>query len=67
MTQAARPERARRAWQETLRATVLHAHLSMALLAVALAGVLLVLAGLVALRFYMDSNLQLVARSLAYT
>ena len=67
MTQVARPERARRPWQETLRATVLRAHLSMALLAVALAGVLLVLAGLVALRFYVDSNLQLVARSLAYT
>lgn len=67
MTRAARPEPARRAWQETLRATVLRAHLSMALLAVALAGMLLVLAGLVALRFYVDSNLQLVARSLAYT
>ncbi len=55
------------AFQETLSSTVQRAHLSMALLAVALAGVLLVVAGLVALRVYVDSNLQLVARSLAYT
>ncbi|BFO56168.1 diguanylate cyclase domain-containing protein [Acidovorax sacchari] len=52
---------------DTLRAVVHRAHLSMALLAVALAGVLLLVAGLVALRVYAMNNLQLVARSLAYT
>lgn len=52
---------------DTLRAVVHRAHLSMALLAVALAGALLLMAGLVALRVYAGNNLQLVARSLAYT
>jgi diguanylate cyclase (GGDEF)-like protein len=53
--------------QSTLREVVHRAHLGMALVAVALAGVMLLLAGLIALRVYMDNNLQLVARSLAYT
>ena len=51
----------------SLRGVVRRAHLGMALVAMALAGSLLLLAGLVALRVHMASNLQLVARSVAYT
>lgn len=51
----------------TLRGVVRRAHLGMALMAMALAGTLLLLAGLVALRAHLESNLQLMARSVAYT
>lgn len=51
----------------SLRDVVRRAHLGMALMAMALAGSLLLLAGLVALRAHLESNLQLVARSVAYT
>jgi diguanylate cyclase (GGDEF)-like protein len=43
------------------------AHLRMAAVAIALAGVLLLIVGLATLRLYLANNLQLVARSLAYT
>jgi hypothetical protein len=51
----------------SLRGVVRRAHLGMALMAMALAGSLLLLAGLVALRVNLESNLQLMARSVAYT
>ena len=51
----------------SLREVVQRAHLGMGLIAVALAALMLVLAGLLVLRVYMVSNLDLVARSLAYT
>lgn len=51
----------------SLREVVLQAHLGMALMAVALASTLLLLVGGVALRVYLGHNLQLMARSLAYT
>ena len=51
----------------SLGEVVRRAHLGMALMAMALAGALLLLAGLVALRAYQTSNLQLMARSVAYT
>ena len=49
-----------------LRGVVHRAHLGMALVAMALAGSLL-LAGLFALRAHIGSNLELTARSVAYT
>lgn len=58
---------ASRSSPSTLRDVVHRAHLGMALVAVALAGVLLLLAGSAALRVYLENNLQLMARSLAYT
>ncbi|MHA7600330.1 diguanylate cyclase domain-containing protein [Alicycliphilus sp. T452] len=51
----------------SLRGVVRRAHLGMALMAMALAGSLLLLAGLVALRVHLANNLQLMARSVAYT
>lgn len=51
----------------SLRAVVRRAHLRMAWVAITLAGILLLLVGLVALRFYLANNLQLMARSVAYT
>lgn len=56
-----------RSGRSTLRDVVHRAHLGMALVAVVLAGVLLLLAGVAALRLYLGNNLQLMARSLAYT
>ena len=53
--------------QSSLRDVVHRAHLRMALTAGALAALMLVLAGLLVLRVYMVSNLDLVARSMAYT
>lgn len=53
--------------QSSLRDVVHRAHLRMAVISVALAALMLVLAGLLVLRVYMVSNLHLVARSLAYT
>ena len=50
-----------------LRGVVHRAHLGMALVAMALAGSLLLLAGLFALRAHIGSNLELTARSVAYT
>ena len=50
----------------SLRGVVHRAHLGMALVAMALAGSLL-LAGLFALRAHIGSNLELTARSVAYT
>ena len=51
----------------SLRDVVHRAHLGMALVAMALAGSLLLLAGLFALRVHIGSNLELTARSVAYT
>ncbi|MBP8138285.1 MAG: diguanylate cyclase [Alicycliphilus sp.] len=51
----------------SLRDLVRRAHLGPALMAMALAGALLLLAGLVALRVHLESNLQLMARSVGYT
>ena len=51
----------------SLREVVHRAHLKMALIAVLLAALMMVLAGLLVLRAYVVSNLHLVARSLAYT
>jgi len=51
----------------SLRAVVRRAHLRMAWVAITLAGALLLLVGLVALRLYLANNLQLMARSVAYT
>ena len=53
--------------RSSLRDVVHRAHLGMALVSVALAGVLLMVLGLAVLRVYMGNNLHLVARSLAYT
>ena len=53
--------------QRSLRDVVYRAHLGMALLAMVLAGTLLSLAGFLALRVYVASNLDLTARALAYT
>lgn len=47
---------------------VIHrAHLRMAWVAIALAGAMLLIVGVFTLRLYLENNLQLVARSLAYT
>ncbi|MGP1628955.1 MAG: diguanylate cyclase domain-containing protein [Giesbergeria sp.] len=51
----------------SLRDVVHRAHARMALISVSLAALLLMLAGLVALRVLMVNNLELVGRSLAYT
>ena len=51
----------------SLRGVVHRAHLGMALVAMALAGSLLLLAGLFALRTHIGSNLELTARAVAYT
>lgn len=51
----------------SLHAVIRRAHLRMAGMAISLAGVLLLLVGLVVLRLYLHNNLQLMARSLAYT
>ncbi len=51
----------------SLRDVVHRAHLGMALVAMALAGSLLLLAGLFALRAHIGRNLELTARSVAYT
>lgn len=53
--------------RQTLGGVVRRAHQRMAWLAVALAGVSLILAGMVALRVYIDNNLRLVGRAVAYT
>lgn len=50
-----------------MRGVVRRAHLGMALMAMALAGSLLLVVALVALRVHQQSNLQLMARSVAYT
>ncbi|PWB35466.1 diguanylate cyclase [Pseudomonas sp. SDI] len=51
----------------TLRSALGRGHLSVALLAVGLAGVLLTLLGVLALRVYANHNLHLIARSINYT
>lgn len=53
--------------RRTLSEAVHRAHLGVAWMAVALAGLCLTIAGLVALRAYAQNNMQQVARSLAYT
>ena len=56
-----------RANAPTLGGVVRRAHRRMAWASVAMAGCLVLLAGVIALRMYIDNNLRLVARSLAYT
>ncbi|MDR0215417.1 MAG: diguanylate cyclase [Acidovorax sp.] len=51
----------------SLHEVIRRAHLRMAGMAISLAGVLLLLVGVVVLRLYLLNNLQLMARSLAYT
>ncbi|MEX8192497.1 diguanylate cyclase domain-containing protein [Comamonas guangdongensis] len=51
----------------SLHDVIRRAHLRMAAWAISLAGVLLLLVGVVVLRLYLLNNLQLMARSLAYT
>ncbi|MGE8317583.1 MAG: diguanylate cyclase domain-containing protein [Comamonas sp.] len=51
----------------SLHAVIRRAHLRMAWVSITLAGVLLLLVGLVVLRLYLANNLQLMARSVAYT
>jgi diguanylate cyclase (GGDEF)-like protein len=51
----------------TLHGVVRRAHMSVALIAVATAGLALTLAGLIGLRAYADHNLHLIARSMSYT
>lgn len=51
----------------TLSRALLHAHVICALIAVSLAGGSLMIAGMLQLRGLVDHNLQLVARSIAYT
>lgn len=51
----------------SLQVVVRRAHLRMAALAISLSGVLLLIVGVVVLRFYLLNNLQLISRSLAYT
>ncbi len=53
--------------QRSLRDVMYRAHLGMALLAMSLVGTLLLLAGLFALRAYSINNLELTARTVAYT
>lgn len=53
--------------QASLHAVIRRAHLRMAAMAISLAGILLLIVGVVVLRFYLLNNLQLMARSLAYT
>jgi len=51
----------------TLSSTLLRAHLLIAVIAVNLAGLSLMIAGLLALRALEDNNLQLIGRSISYT
>jgi len=51
----------------TLHGVIRRAHLRMALVSIALAGALLLVVGVAVLRLYLGSNVQLLARSLAYT
>ncbi|MFJ4158233.1 diguanylate cyclase domain-containing protein [Pseudomonas sp. NPDC089752] len=51
----------------TLRSVLGRGHLSVALLAVGLAGISLTVLGVLALRVYADHNLHLIARSINYT
>ncbi|NQD56343.1 diguanylate cyclase [Pseudomonas sp. CM25] len=51
----------------TLRSVLGRGHLSVALLAVGLAGISLTLLGVLALRVYANQNLHLIARSITYT
>lgn len=57
----------KRSVRPTLRSVLGRGHLSVALLAVGLAGVSLTLLGVLALRVYANHNLQLIARSINYT
>ena len=58
---------AKRFSRPTLRAVLSRRHLSVALLAAGLAGVLVTLLGVAALRVYANHNLHLIARSINYT
>jgi diguanylate cyclase (GGDEF)-like protein len=51
----------------SLHDVIRRAHLRMAAVSIALAGVLLLIVGMVTVRLYLANNLHLVARSLAYT
>ncbi|GLO48343.1 diguanylate cyclase domain-containing protein [Pseudomonas putida] len=57
----------KRGMRPTLRSVLGRGHLSVALLAVGLAGISLTLLGVLALRVYANDNLQLIARSISYT
>ncbi|WP_069942672.1 diguanylate cyclase domain-containing protein [Pseudomonas putida] len=57
----------KRSVRPTLRSVLGRGHLSVALLAVGLAGISLTLLGVLALRVYANQNLQLIARSINYT
>ncbi|MFJ4383850.1 diguanylate cyclase domain-containing protein [Pseudomonas sp. NPDC089408] len=57
----------KRSVRPTLRSVLGRGHLSVALLAVGLAGISLTLLGVLALRVYANHNLQLIARSINYT
>ncbi|MNO50805.1 putative diguanylate cyclase YfiN [compost metagenome] len=57
----------KRGVRPTLRSVLGRGHLSVALLAVGLAGISLTLLGVLALRVYANHNLQLIARSINYT
>lgn len=57
----------KRTVRPTLRSVLGRGHLSVALLAVGLAGISLTLLGVLALRVYANHNLQLIARSISYT
>ncbi|EKT4468519.1 diguanylate cyclase [Pseudomonas putida] len=58
---------AKRGTRPTLRSVLGRGHLSVALLAVGLAGISLTLLGVLALRVYANHNLHLIARSINYT
>ncbi|MNS06729.1 putative diguanylate cyclase YfiN [compost metagenome] len=57
----------KRGVRPTLRSVLGRGHLSVALLAVGLAGISLTLLGVLALRVYANDNLHLIARSISYT
>ncbi|WP_087503215.1 diguanylate cyclase [Pseudomonas sp. SID14000] len=57
----------KRGMRPTLRSVLGRGHLSVALLAVGLAGISLTLLGVLALRVYANDNLHLIARSISYT
>jgi len=57
----------KRSVRPTLRSVLGRGHLSVALLAVGLAGISLTLLGMLALSAYADHNLHLIARSISYT
>jgi len=57
----------KRGMRPTLRSVLGRGHLSVALLAVGLAGISLTLLGVLALRVYANHNLHLIARSINYT